>query len=158
VVDDGWSFDFELTGRGWAQGTIRAGESRATATASYLRDALADLLGAARLMLADVREARCSWWEEPGEFRWVFLRPGSDVRVRVIRFDDLRISQSDDAGTVLFDETGAPEVVAAAIEEGARRALERYGEDRYREQWAHDPFPTESLDVLAERLREIRTK
>ena len=157
VADDGWSFDFELTGRGWAQGTIRAGERSTTATASYLKDALGDLLGATRLMLADVREARCSWWDEPGEFRWVFTRDGADVRVRIIGFDDLKTGESDVAGTMLFDETGAPGAVAAAIEEGARRALERHGEEGYRALWVSDPFPTESLDILAERLRAIRT-
>jgi hypothetical protein len=56
------------------------GASSATITASYLMDALGLLLEDVGSMLEGVDEARCSWEEEPGEYRWIFEGMGAGDR------------------------------------------------------------------------------
>src|SRR5690349_4440222 len=82
-------FDYRLTGLGWAEARISDGRSDATFTASYLEHALGDLLEAVGILLEGADEARCSWMEEPGEYRWVFRREGSAVQLRVLGFADM---------------------------------------------------------------------
>ena len=152
----GWNFDFELTGRGWASATIEAQDRSVTLRASYLGDALGDLLGAMLLLLAGVEEARCSWPQEPGEVRWVLSAADEAVRVQVIDFHRDMGTHAGEVGQLLFDETGATYEVASAIAKGARRALDQYGEDGYLERWVLYPYPTKSLHAITERLRAIR--
>lgn len=84
------AFAYRLTGVGWAEADIACGESRAMLTASYLRDALGDLLRAVGEVAHRGGVVRCSWEEEPGEFRWVFtiVAPGQ-VQLRILWFDDM---------------------------------------------------------------------
>jgi hypothetical protein len=82
-------FSYRLTGVGWAEATITCGDRSATLTASYMSDALAELLLAVGELADGADAARCSWEEEPGEFRWLFARAGEDVDLRILWFDDI---------------------------------------------------------------------
>ncbi len=62
-------FSFRLTGTGWAEGRIAVGDRFAMPTASYLSDALGDLIRTVRSLLEGAEGARVSWEEEPGEYR-----------------------------------------------------------------------------------------
>jgi hypothetical protein len=135
-------FDYRLTGVGWASVRIRDDRSDATVTASYLDDALGDLLEAVGVLLEGDDEARCSWTEEPGEFRWVFHRAGSDVGLRVLRSPDMYSEEPDGSGALVFETHQPLRDVALAITTGAQAVLDEYGEDGYLDRWVEHPFPS----------------
>lgn len=95
--------DYRLSGTGWADATVSDGEASAELSASYLADALGDLLRAVVALTEGAAEARCSWAEEPGEYRWIFARRGDDVSLRILGF--LRGQRSDAEGEEQFATT-----------------------------------------------------
>ena len=146
-------FSYRLTGRGWSLAEIADGQASATLGASYLTDALGDLLEAVLRLFADYDSARCSWQQEPGEFRWIFDRDGQEVRVRILKFPDAMATAPDGEGSLVFETAQPLAALGRAIADGARRTLSEYGEDGYLASWVQHPFPTRYLDLLTERLR-----
>jgi len=59
-------FRYEIYGVGWARARIRDGASEVRLRASYLGDALGDLLETLVYLLWGAEIAQCSWEEEPG--------------------------------------------------------------------------------------------
>ena len=141
-------FTYRLTGTGWAEARLAEGSNEVTITASYLEDALGDLLEAVGVLLEGAEQSRCCWEEEPGEYRWVFQRVASDVRLRVLAFRDLYSKEPDDRGTVVFESSMPLREVAAAIADGAQAVLDEYGEDEYLRLWAEHPFPVDHLRLI----------
>lgn len=141
-------FRYRLTGIGWAEATIGVGEQSATITASYLEDALGDLLSAVRELLEGADSARCSWEEEPGEFRWVFERSADAVRTRILAFDDLYSLLPDDRGRITFDATLPLSELARAIAHEARAVLVQHGRRGYQSEWVEHSFPTSHLSMI----------
>jgi hypothetical protein len=147
-----FDFDYRLTGVGWAEATIADETSSATLTASYLGDALGDLLSALGALLGGADTARCSWWEEPGEYRWVFDRDQETVRLRILSFDDTWSHEPDKAGTVVFETRQALEALSRAVAVAAAKVLARHGKAGYRARWVENPFPFAELTNLHEGL------
>jgi len=145
-------FTYRLTGTGWAEARVADGTSSATITASYLEDALGVLLEAIGVLLEGAEEARCSWEEEPGEYRWVFVREGSDVRLRVIAFADVYSKEPDDKGVVVFDTITPLREIAEVVAQGAQKVLDEYGEGEYLRRWVDHPFPLGHLGLIRARL------
>ena len=149
-------FWFRLAGPGSAEAGIGDDVGHAIITASYLSDALGDLLHALWLCGSGAPEARCSWQEEPGEFRWVCRRQGDDIQLRILAFDDYYRHRPDAEGAVVFETRQDWEVVTRAIALGASRAVEKHGEAEYRNEWGH-PFPTATLALIRAQLRAAST-
>jgi hypothetical protein len=147
-------FEFRLVGTGWADARIAIGHEFATPTASYLSDALGDLIRAVRALCEGAHEARASWDEEPGEYRWIFRRGGSTVRVRLLAFPEWRavVDAPDADGEVLLDAECHVSDLGSAIASGARRLLDEVGADAYHEKWVEDPFPVDELTALERSL------
>jgi hypothetical protein len=147
-------FEFRLVGTGWAEGRIAIGHEFATPTASYLSDALGDLIRAVRALCAGAHEERASWDEEPGEYRWIFERGGSTVRLRLLALPEWRaiVDAPDADGEVLLDAECQVSDLGSAIASGARRLLNEVGADGYREKWVEDPFPLDELTALEQSL------
>lgn len=82
-------FVYRLTGTGWSEATMTIGDASTPMSASYLDDALGDLVAAAVLLPGAESTVRVSWAEEPGEFRWVLDRSGDQVAVRILWFEAL---------------------------------------------------------------------
>ena len=141
-------FEFRLTGSGWARGRIAIGEQSAEVTASYLGDALADLLEAVLELCEGATESRASWAEEPGEYRWVFERLPFGVRVRLLDFPHMPSDAPDKDGRLLFDEDCSLWQLASAVAAGARRTLEEHGVEGYEAEWLANPFPGEELALV----------
>jgi hypothetical protein len=154
-------FTYRLTGKGWAEARIADGTSQAVITASYLSDALGDLLEALGTMLEGAGEARCSWEEEPGEYRWIFAREDRDqVTLRILEFADMyarpdtragvvRLAlRPDEEGELRFSTTQPVTVLAQAIADGAAAALAEYGEAGYQAKWLEAPFPVAHLEMI----------
>jgi hypothetical protein len=148
-------FSYRLTGKGWAEARIADDDSWVILTASYLSDALGDLLEAIGLLLEGAPEARCSWEEEPGEYRWIFRRSGHDVCLTVLAFPDQLAREPDEQGRLLFRTTQPLPVIALVIADGAAAVLNEYGEDRYNEEWVEAPFPTAHLAMIRQRLAAL---
>jgi hypothetical protein len=145
-------FTYRLVGIGWAEATVSDGSSSATLTASYLEDALGELLEAIGTMLEGADEARCSWEEEPGEYRWVFQGSETDVHLRVLGFADVYSREPDHRGVVVFETRQPLRDIAEAVANGAQAVLDEYGEDEYLRRWVDFPFPTGHLEMVRERL------
>lgn len=78
-------FTYRLTGEGWSEARLTIGAASTPLSASYLDDALGDLVAAAVLLPGAESTIRLSWAEEPGEFRWVLDRSGDQLAVRVLK-------------------------------------------------------------------------
>jgi hypothetical protein len=144
-------FEFRLVGSGWAEAGIGDADGNATLTASYTRDALGDLLDAVWRLLQGEAEVRCSWEEEPGEFRWIMRREADSVSLQVLEFADYVPPAEDHAGVVVFETRQDVSTFARAIALGASRVLEQLGEAGYEQLW-HAPFPTRTLELIRTRL------
>jgi hypothetical protein len=144
------TFTYRLTGTGWADADIRIGDALAHASASYLGDALGELLDAVVAVVEGEVAARASWEEEPGEYRWALDRDDADVRVRVLDFRESRgiVESPDEDGDVLLDQRCDLNDFATAVAGAARSVLDEYGAEGYREKWVEHDFPLESLTRL----------
>ena len=147
-------FTYRVTGTGWAEARVADGPVAVTITASYLEDALGELLEAIGLLLEGADGARCSWQEEPREYRWIFHRAGSDVRLRVIAFADMYSREPDESGTVVFETTAPLRDVASAIAGGAQEVLDEHGEAEYLRRWVDHPFPVGHLELIQAHLAD----
>lgn len=145
-------FNYWLTGTGWADATISHDDQSVHLTASYLGDAMRDLLQAVADLLAGAEAARCSWAEEPGEYRWVFHQSDGVVGVQILWFGDNQEGEPDESGINKF-ATSLPLIdLATAIAEGASKVLTKYGSEGYFQQWARAPFPETLLSTVQARL------
>ncbi|WP_375491427.1 hypothetical protein [uncultured Jatrophihabitans sp.] len=142
-------FYYELTGSGWAEGTLQIGDARVRLTASYLSDALGDLLRAVLAMGRGSERVRLSWIEEPAEHRWIITRENQQATVAVRRFEHWDNGIAPDAwGAVVFDATCRVEDLMLAVAQGTRQAYLAHGVDGYRELWGEHEFPLDALGEL----------
>jgi len=138
-------FSFELVGVGWARAEVSGDSGDATLTASYLGDALGDLLEAVGNLLDGAESATCHWEEEPGEFRWKFVREDHRVHLVVLALPDNLPPLPDEAGSEVFRTDESLTSIAASIAAGAQRVLDDWGEAGYLKRWVEAPFPTAHL-------------
>jgi hypothetical protein len=138
-------FSFELVGVGWARAEVSGDSGDATLTASYLGDALGDLLAAVGALLDGADTATCHWEEEPGEYRWKFHREGDHVALVVLALPDNLPPLPDDAGKEVFRTDDSLTSIASTIADGAQRVLNEWGEAGYLKRWVEAPFPTAQL-------------
>ncbi|BCL79063.1 hypothetical protein ccbrp13_15280 [Ktedonobacteria bacterium brp13] len=62
---------------------------------------LVPLLWAVRLLLMGASDAKCSWWNEPGEYRWLLTRQGEQVMIHIVWFQDIAGWSDEKGETVL---------------------------------------------------------
>ena len=150
-------FRYRLTGTGWSEGRLVVGEQFADATASYLSDALGDLLRAVLELARGAGSVRASWDEEPGEYRWIFDRTDENTRVRVLEFPEWRaiVDAPDHEGKVLIDARCSIAELSRAVANGARAILDQWGEQGYLEKWRDHAFPTAELLELESLLAAL---
>src|SRR5258708_6131386 len=123
------TFRYELEGVGWADAYLSDGESSAQIPASYLCDALRDLVDAVQsLFTADT--ATCFWQEEPGEVKWHFCRNGDSMHVDVKWFNEARVHPERNEGQLILDRvlfTGDSPFVdfATQVERELQRTIEK---------------------------------
>jgi hypothetical protein len=147
-------FEYRLVGTGWASATIAHGGATAELTASYLSDALGVLLLAVEEALSGAEEARCSWDEEPGEYRWIFKSDGVDVDLEIKWFDALWGDEPDENGRSVFAVSVALREAAVCFAGSAQAVLDKHGTAGYLEKWLDFPFPAETLSRIQRRLSE----
>ena len=82
--------------------TLSYGTQEVTITASSIpSEPLLPLLWAVRLLLMGTSEARCSWWEEPGEYRWLFKRQDGNILMHILWFKNIARWSDEKGQTVL---------------------------------------------------------
>jgi hypothetical protein len=139
-------FEFTLRSFGWADGRIAIGNAAAAPTASYLSDALGDLLRAVCTLCEGADEARAAWQEEPGEYRWIFGRTGQCVRLVLLELPDWGLPDSQ--GRPVLDAECELDALARAVIGAAAAIKEDIGIDGYLERWIYYPFPANDLEAL----------
>lgn len=146
------TFEYRLTGFRWSEAAIQIGRSGASLSASYLDDALGDLVRAAVDIAQGATSARISWAEEPGEYRWVLTRNDDQLDVRVLWFDELWGSDPDERGKEGLAATCTVRAFLLAVAAGAERVRDDVGTESYRAQWIENDFPSRELNHLRELL------
>jgi hypothetical protein len=154
VEDSAISFDYRLVGTGWAWARLQIGEQSIELTASYLSDALGDLLAGLVLLVDGASQVEVSWDEEPGEFRWLVARTSTgDAHVRILWFDELGGRRSNEEGRPVLDASCALMDLIGAVAGGARATFDELGAAGYREKWVDHPFPEAELVALEDATR-----
>ena len=149
------SVTFRLTGTGWAECHLKDEHSECTVTASYLSDALRNLVLAATAVVSGFRNVTFSFDEEPGEFRWVISTPRlNEIELQILEFRELWNERPDSAGILRFRTRCLPGIFAEAVHRAAGDVLSAIGERGYAEKWAEHPFPLAQLQELG-RLLEV---
>ena len=91
----------KLHPRKWVA-VLSDGVQEAIITASDIpSEPLLPLLWAVRLLLLGTSDTRCSWWEEPGEYRWLFSRQDEKLFIHILWFQDMKDWSDERGKTVL---------------------------------------------------------
>ena len=148
-MDQTVEFTYRLTGTGWSKATLAFGENTTTLTASYLEDALGDLLRAVIAIMTGTSEIRVHWVEEPAEHRLILERRADSVHLTIRRYPDFDSRSAPDAwGDRIFEGSCPLDTLGKAIANGAQHVLDQYGSDGYQQLWTAHPFPSEALSEL----------
>ncbi len=100
------SFFLQNLHHGWWETVLSDGVQEATISASSIpSEPLLPLLWAVRLLLLGASEAKCSWWEEPGEYRWLFSRQDEKILIHIVWFDSIAGWSDEKGKTVLQMES-----------------------------------------------------
>jgi hypothetical protein len=166
-------FSFLVREHGWAEGDFLAPEGPTHLSASYLGDALGSLLRAVDGVLDGAESASATWREEPGHFRWAFIRRQSRLELRIFVQDGTaglwfgperdaatdrqnrgsRLDWSDEPpDSLLLNTSGSVREIALAVADGAQRVLTDLGEVNYWLRWTAQPFPLALLRSIQGKL------
>ena len=147
------SIQYNLTGAGWSECIVEIDDHQVHLTASYLSDALADLLNAVVAVVRDADQATASFTEEPGEYRWCFRRVSPDrLCIRILWFNEMWSDRPDEEGKVLLEAECRLRTFTGAVLSASQRILATYGLEGYREQWVKHEFPVKLQVKLQEAL------
>jgi hypothetical protein len=150
----GVSIRYNLTGRGWSECIIEINDRLIIVTASYLSDALADLLDAMTSIVRGENEATAKFEEEPGEYRWLFTRLARDkLYFCLLWFSDTFSTKLNREGEIIFETECRLRSFAGAILSASQRVLEVNGLEGYKEKWGNHDFPIRLQAKLKEALK-----
>lgn len=149
---------YKLTGSGWAECVLTVDEQTITTTASYLSHALERLLQATIDIVKGHREARASFDEEPGEYRWLFKRLNDQqVNIKILWFDELWNHKPDEKGQLMFEANCRLRTLAGAILSASQKVLAEHGLTGYKDKWYEHEFPLTTQNELKRLLDEEKT-
>jgi len=149
------AIDYRLLDSGWAECTVQAENISQELSASYLSNALGNLVLAAAAILAGLRSVATSFDEEPGEYRWVIEYTGGvEISLKILSFNELWGNKPNSEGKILIQTTCYPLVFGEAVANAASRVLEKYGTQGYVEKWLEHEFPSRELNLLNEYIAQ----
>lgn len=146
-----------LEGRGWFAIKISNGINEVEIKASYLSDSPIDLISSIRTVLDGSRDARCSFQNEPGEYRFIFEKNNEMISVKVLEFFKSFNKESNDMGKLIFEGTDDLYTFAKRIKRQYDRLLYNHGLDGYKNIWGYD-FPASELERLNESIAAYRLR
>ncbi len=132
-------FTYRLKGAGWAVASVGGEHGEISVPASYLCDALRDLVDAVQSLFTTA-SAECLWEEEPGEVLWRFRRQGDRLALQVLRDKEEIFSGDDDL--LHF---------SSEVDRELRKLLDDWGIERYLKEWEY-PFPHEAHRKLGQAI------
>lgn len=109
---------------GWATAGLSLRGLRAVVSAQDVTAALGDLLRAVSALAAGADDARCTWAEDPGEFRWILRRAGSAVLVRIVHVASRVTDPLDDDGHTVWEGTVPLQDLVRALVDASGPVLE----------------------------------
>ena len=140
---------YELLGTGWSVCRLKAGALETEISASYLSDALGNLVLSALAVASGFRSMSFGFDQEPGEYRWIIETTDTElVRLRIVEFEELWGNKSDDAGRLRLEVSMRALQYAEAVASAAEDVLLAYGLKGYAERWAEHKFPERELTLL----------
>jgi hypothetical protein len=144
-----------LTGSGWAECVLNIDGQLITTTASYLSHALESLLQATIEIVKGNPEAKASFDEEPGEYRWLFRRLNEQqINVKIFWFDELWNNEPDKNGQLIFEANCRLRTFAGAILSASQKVLSDNGIAGYKNKWHEHDFPLNTQNDLKRLLDE----
>jgi len=145
--------DYRVADAGWADCDLVINGNATSVEASYLGDALRELVEATLAAVEGLAYSVAHFYDEPGECRFV-LEPQSDrVRVRILEFTETWSEEPDEAGTVRLDEICALREFAEAVLAAAKTVLDTHGPEGYLDKWVRHEFPSETVYKLRRALQ-----
>ena len=139
-----YGFDIKLTGRGWVEAIIYGDQKNIIIEASYLSDAIKDMIDCVVLLLLGQQTTSCRWEDEPGEFRWIFQRTGSDVNISVLRFKEEFSDEENEAGNNIFYVDFDLLFFCRKLRSTMEDLYIEYGEEGYYKEWGYE-YPKMSI-------------
>lgn len=144
--------DFEI-GSGQCNTTIVIDNKKEWIPASYISDAVGDLLAAFNRILEGSASESFSWWEEPGEYRWRFTRQGSHLSIRILSFKETFGSRPDAEGyNPLVASCGLNEF-GIALKKALSRVSALLSPTEYKKEWDYE-FPDIEYRKLQKLLKQ----
>lgn len=142
--------NYYLTGYGWSECFVCVDDRSVHLSASYLSDALGDLVRAVIAVLQEAtQESECSFTEEPGEFVWRFTKcDESRLRIQIEFYEDWIDLRPDVAHRSVFEAECSLKQFSRAVLAAAEQVFRSHGEAGYLDQWSEHPFPSESVRHL----------
>ena len=108
--------DYRLTGTGWSSCSVELYGQTCALTASYLSDALRELVSATNQMLEGAKEARFRFDEEPGEYRWILSSTVEGaLLVKILEFPQLWGEKPDSDGRTVLEATCPVKLFGEAV-------------------------------------------
>lgn len=148
---------YNLTGAGWSECIVEINDQKAHLTASFLSDALANLLDAVKAIVSGADEATALFVEEPGEYRWLLRRKTQDrLYVRILWFNETWSDRPDKDGKIILEVECRLRTFAGAVLSASQRVLATHGLEGYREKWVKHEFPSKSQANLQKSLSSQR--
>ncbi|HMA38175.1 MAG TPA: hypothetical protein VKY74_27250 [Chloroflexia bacterium] len=151
-------FSYQLEEHGWASASITDDVSHLDLRPTLIfTDPLAELARACVALLDTLNSPyltplACAWPDEPGEWRWLLEKQGTDLRIRILRFDDWPPSQPHEAGELAFITICSLLKFAIQVQTQLRDIRSALGADEYRRRTYH-PFPEAQLEKLTNSIR-----
>jgi len=140
---------YKLVGTGWSECVLDVYGQTCTVTASYLSDALGEFVKAVNHILGGGNEAKFSFDEEPGEYRWILKRNENNALfIEIIEFPDLWGNKDDSEGKVIYEVTCPAHEFGKALLVGLNGLLDEYGVVGYKEKWVDAEYPVEQYIEL----------
>jgi hypothetical protein len=138
------SVTYKLTGRGWAECSVEIGDRSACLTASYLSDALGDLVGALVVLLQGAPESTVAFAEEPGEYQWRFRRlPQDRVSTQIVWHCEWPAARLADGDREVMQAECRLRTLAGAVLAASQQVIGQWRDEGYQRQWVNHPFPRE---------------
>ncbi|WP_019415135.1 hypothetical protein [Paenisporosarcina sp. TG20] len=144
-------FEYKLIGRGWASGYIEVNSKKFDFTASYLNDALHDLLQSLLIITPDcspypVKKSTFELEEEPGGTVWIFKRiDGENLSITIVSYEDL---DNKVINQLQFKEVCKLDDLIKEVVKTVSKILKTHGIEGYKESWGNYDFPINEFQIL----------
>lgn len=140
-------FSCTLVGKGWIEATLFDGMNQQRFLASYLSDAIGDLLKVVISLLEGARRGTCLWEQEPGEYRWLFTRQNEQIQIRIVSFGRTFSRHFDEEGECVLTVQCSLLKFATKFSKQLEQLLATWGENGYHSIWGY-PFPQEDFQKM----------